>query len=153
MSSKTSNGPDRVGQTSEGHAAEEAVCCSWDTPTFLASPGPPSAPVSCRPQLGGAQTVLLLRSWFMMAFARLWHRLAAASNRQSPALSRALGALVWLPTAIVFTNYGYTVKAVRGRSMQVRAWRTPSSWLSSRCPRQLARAQPGHVPVARPRPL
>jgi hypothetical protein len=54
-----------------------------------------------------------------MPFAAAW-RTFGSLNAKHPSVKTALSALVWLPTAIVFTNYGYTVKSVRGRSMQVR---------------------------------
>lgn len=59
-----------------------------------------------------------------MVFTRSWHRLAHSwrtlgLGTHSTALRRALSPLIWLPTAIVITNYGYTLKSVRGRSMQV----------------------------------
>jgi hypothetical protein len=54
-----------------------------------------------------------------MLFAAAWRTFGSLTAKH-PSVKTALSALVWLPTAIVFTNYGYTVKSVRGRSMQVR---------------------------------
>ena len=60
-----------------------------------------------------------------------------ASFRQSgrdhlnkrPRLRWFLSALVWLPLGLFVTEYGFNVKSVKGRSMQVRGTRfTISPW-------------------------
>lgn len=39
---------------------------------------------------------------------------------RQPRLRRFLSALVWLPLGLFVTEYGFNVKSVKGRSMQVR---------------------------------
>ncbi|KAF8434585.1 peptidase S24/S26A/S26B/S26C [Boletus edulis BED1] len=47
---------------------------------------------------------------------------------RSHALTRTLRVLYWLPLGIAFTHYGYTVKTVRGRSMQPTLNPDTSTW-------------------------
>ncbi|KZT12811.1 LexA/Signal peptidase [Laetiporus sulphureus 93-53] len=55
-----------------------------------------------------------MRSVWKTGLRQSWRKFAAEHRN----VRRTLSALIWLPSAIIFTQYFYTVKSVRGRSMQ-----------------------------------
>jgi hypothetical protein len=70
----------------------------------------------------GARVLLSCHS-LGLAIPTMWSRARTAwgaFGKQYPAGRRTVSSLVWLPTAVVFTQYFYSVKLVSGRSMQVR---------------------------------
>lgn len=69
-------------------------------------------------------------------------------GKQYPNARRTVSSLVWLPTAVVFTQYFYSVKLVSGRSMQVRS--TQSYIESSPIICQVAHLKPTMECVAGP---
>ena len=75
---------------------------------------------------------LSLRLWLRVGTVRMqafglvrgrWTALRASGReyvQQRPRLRWTLLALSWLPLGIFVTEYGFNIKSVRGRSMQVR---------------------------------
>lgn len=71
----------------------------------------------------------------MRLFRTCFHRvrqLWSSHSTSNPALKWSQTILFWLPTGIVFTKYGYTMKLVTGRSMQVRQWQ-----FAGKCPESI----------------
>jgi hypothetical protein len=79
-----------------------------------------------RARLWRTRLALLVTLTLGLAIASIptmWSRARTAwgaFGKQYPAGRRTVSSLVWLPTAVVFTQYFYSVKLVSGRSMQVR---------------------------------
>ena len=69
-----------------------------------------------------------------------------------PAMNSLKRVLYWLPLGVAFTHYCYTVKTVRGRSMQVRR-PTRAPPLTASHSRRSAYAQSGHFLMERRRSL
>lgn len=63
------------------------------------------------------QISFLLRRQFRWDILKFKSSMAGAPSR-SPFLRRALHVLYWCPLGIAFTEYFYTLKVIRGRSMQ-----------------------------------
>lgn len=67
----------------------------------------------------------------MRLFRTCFHRvrqLWSSHSTSNPALKWSQTILFWLPTGIVFTKYGYTMKLVTGRSMQPTLNPDESQW-------------------------
>ncbi|OCH90709.1 LexA/Signal peptidase [Obba rivulosa] len=60
----------------------------------------------------------------MRPILRRWQQAFASNN----VLRRTVSTLIWLPTAIIFSEYCYSIKSIKGRSMQPTLNPDSSAW-------------------------